>query len=106
MAGPRVLRLWERTLEAIGAGNLDTVARQIDWVIKYTYIEQYRARHDLPLSAPQVAEADLGYHDIDRGRGLYYLLQRDGAVDRTARDIDIFEAKTVPPAPGRYRQAG
>jgi hypothetical protein len=21
-------------------------------------------------------------------------------------DIDIFEAKTVPPAPGRYRQAG
>jgi hypothetical protein len=33
-------------------------------------------------------------------------LQRSGAVDRTARDIDIFEAKTVPPAPGRYRQAG
>jgi Asp/Glu/hydantoin racemase len=29
-----------------------------------------------------------------------------GAVERTARDIDIFEAKTVPPAPGRYRQAG
>jgi hypothetical protein len=23
-----------------------------------------------------------------------------------ARDIDIFEAKTVPPAPNRYRQAG
>jgi hypothetical protein len=38
--------------------------------------------------------------------GLYYRLQRSGAVERTARDIDIFEAKTVPPAPGRYRQAG
>ena len=60
----------------------------------------------MPLSAPEVAQADLAYHDIRRSRGLYYQLQRSGAVERTARDIDIFEAKTVPPAPGRYRQAG
>ena len=33
-------------------------------------------------------------------------LQRSGVVERTARDIDIFEAKTIPPAPNRYRQAG
>jgi proteasome accessory factor A len=58
------------------------------------------------LSAPQVAQADLAYHDISRGRGLYYELERSGAVERTARDIDIFEAKTIPPPPGRYRQAG
>ena len=53
-----------------------------------------------------VAQADLAYHDVQRGRGLYYQLQRGDAVDRTARDIDIFEAKTVPPVPSRYRQAG
>jgi proteasome accessory factor A len=102
----RVLRLWGRALDAIAAGNLETIAREIDWVIKYQLIDRYRAEHDLPLSAPEVAQADLAYHDVHRGRGLYYLLQRSGAVDRTARDIDIFEAKTVPPAPGRYRQAG
>lgn len=102
----RVLVMWERVLEAIGTGNLDSIAREIDWVIKYQLIEQYRAGQGLPLSAPQVAEADIAYHDIRRGRGLYYLLQRGDAVDRTARDIDIFEAKTVPPAPGRYRRAG
>jgi len=45
-------------------------------------------------------------HDIRRGRGLYYQLQRSIVVDRAARDIDIFEAKTVPSALGRYRQAG
>ena len=101
----RVLGLWERTLEAIGAGNLDAIAREIDWVIKYQLIERYRSSHDLPLSAPQVAQADVAYHDVHRGRGLYYLLQRSGAVDRAARDIEIFEAKTVPPS-GRYRQAG
>jgi proteasome accessory factor A len=102
----RVLGLWQRALDAIASGDLGAIAREIDWVIKYQLIEQYRAAHDLPLSAPQVARADLDYHDIDRGRGRYYQLQRDGKVDRTARDIDIFEAKTVPPAPGRYRQAG
>jgi proteasome accessory factor A len=102
----RVLGLWERALDAIGTGSLDTIAREIDWIIKYQLIEQYRATHDLPLSAPQVAQADLAYHDVHRGRGLYYQLQRTGAADRTARDIDIFEAKTVPPVPSRYRQAG
>jgi len=102
----RVLGLWERALDAIGAGNLEIVAREIDWIIKYQLIERYRAEHDVPLSVPQVTQADLAYHDIHRGRGLYYQLQRSGAVERTARDIDIFEAKTVPPARGRYRQAG
>jgi proteasome accessory factor A len=102
----RVLGLWERALDAIGAGNLDAIAREIDWVIKYQLIERYRAEHDVPWSAPEVARADLAYHDIRRDRGLYYQAQRSGAVERTARDIDIFEAKTVPPAPGRYRQAG
>ncbi|HEX3514569.1 MAG TPA: proteasome accessory factor PafA2 family protein [Trebonia sp.] len=102
----RVLGLWERALDAIGTGNLDAIAREIDWVIKYRLIERYRAEHDVPMSAPEVAQADLAYHDINRDRGLYYELQRGGAVERTARDVDIFEAKTVPPAPGRYRQAG
>jgi len=104
--GTRLLGLWERALDAIGAGNLDAIAREIDWVIKYQLIERYRAAHGLSLSAPRVAQADLAYHDIRRGRGLYYQLERDGEVDRTTRDIDIFEAKTVPPSPGRYRQAG
>ena len=102
----RVLGLWERALDAIATGNLSAIAREIDWVIKYQLIEQHRAARGLPLSAPEVAEADLAYHDIDRRRGLYYQLQRDGKVERTARDIDIFEAKTVPPVPGRYRRAG
>jgi hypothetical protein len=46
------------------------------------------------------------YHDIHRSHGLYYQAQRSGAVERTARDIDTFEAKTRKPGPVRYRQAG
>jgi proteasome accessory factor A len=102
----RVLETWERALGAIETGNLDLIAREIDWVTKYQLIERYRARHDLPLSSPRVAQLDLAYHDVRRGRGLYYLLQRDGAVDRVARDLDIFRAKSVPPQTTRAKLRG
>jgi proteasome accessory factor A len=102
----RVLDMWERALSAIETGNLDLIAREIDWVTKYQLIERYRARHDLPLSAPRVAQLDLAYHDVHRGRGLYYLLQRAGFVERAARDIDIFEAKSVPPQTTRAKLRG
>jgi proteasome accessory factor A len=102
----RVLDMWDRALVAIETGNLDLIAREVDWVTKYQLIERYRAKHDLPLSSPRVAQLDLAYHDVHRGRGLYYLLQRAGAVERAARDIDIFEAKSVPPQTTRAKLRG
>src|ERR1700719_4601709 len=102
----RVLEMWERALTAIEDGDLDRIAREIDWVTKYQLIERYRAKHDLPLSSPRVAQLDLAYHDVHRGRGLYYLLQRRGAAARVARALDIFEAKSVPPQTTRARLRG
>jgi proteasome accessory factor A len=102
----RVLEMWQRVLGAIETGNLDTIAREIDWVTKYQLIERYRARHDLPLSAPRVARLDLAYHDLRRDRGLYYQLQRTGAVHRVTRDLDIFQAKSVPPQTTRAKLRG
>ncbi|MBT2225657.1 Pup--protein ligase [Nonomuraea sp. NEAU-A123] len=102
----RVLELWERTLHAVETGNLDLVAREIDWVTKYQLIERYRKKYDLPLSSPRVAQLDLAYHDVHRKRGLFYLLQRRGAVERVASDIKIFEAKSVPPQTTRARLRG
>jgi proteasome accessory factor A len=102
----RVIEMWERALTAIGDGNLDKIAREIDWVTKYQLIERYRAKHDLPLSAPRIAQLDLAYHDVHRGRGLYYLLQRNGAVDRVTSDQKIFEAKSIPPQTTRAKLRG
>jgi len=56
------------------------VDREIDWVTKHQLIERYRAKHDLPLSSPRVAQLDLAYHDVNRRRGLYYLLEKGGSV--------------------------
>jgi proteasome accessory factor A len=102
----RVLELWERTLKAVDTGDLALIEREIDWVTKYRMIERYRAKHAMSLSHPRVAQIDLAYHDIHRQRGLYYLMQRRGEVSRVARDIEIFEAKSVPPQTTRAKLRG
>jgi proteasome accessory factor A len=98
--------LWGRTLQAVETGDLSLIDREIDWATKYQLIERYRNKYDLPLSSPRVAQLDLAYHDIHRGRGLYYLLERKGLVSRVSRDIAIFEAKSVPPQTTRARLRG
>jgi proteasome accessory factor A len=102
----RVLELWERAIRAVETGDLDLIAREIDWVTKFQLIERYRAKHDLPLASPRVAQLDLAYHDVHRGRGLYYLLQRRGSVERVCSDLAIFEAKSIPPQTTRARLRG
>ncbi|MDQ4006626.1 MAG: Pup--protein ligase [Actinomycetota bacterium] len=102
----RALDLWERSLKAVESGDLSLVEREIDWVIKHQLIERYRAKHGLPLSHPRVAQLDLAYHDIHRNRGLYYLLEKRGAVHRVTTDLAVFEAKSRPPQTTRARLRG
>jgi proteasome accessory factor A len=102
----RVLELWGRALDAVERQDLSLIDREIDWATKLQLIERYRAKHDLPLSSPRVAQLDLAYHDISRTRGLYYLLQARGAVERVVSDLTIFEAKSVPPQTTRAKLRG
>ncbi|GAA2980454.1 Pup--protein ligase [Streptomyces fulvorobeus] len=102
----QVLELWGRTLDAIEAEDLDRIGTEIDWVMKYKLIERYRAKHNMTMSNPRIAQIDLAYHDIHRRRGLYYLLERKGQVARICNDLKIFEGKTVPPQTTRARLRG
>ncbi|MFL6101677.1 MAG: Pup--protein ligase, partial [Actinomycetales bacterium] len=101
-----VLDLWQRTLHAIGSGDLSLVDTEIDWVIKHRLIERYRAKHNLELSSPRIAQIDLAYHDIHRRRGLFYVLQNRGQCQRITSDVEIFEAKSVPPQTTRAKLRG
>ncbi|MET7716338.1 Pup--protein ligase [Streptomyces sp. NPDC005407] len=102
----QVLELWGRTLDAIAAEDLDRIGTEIDWVMKYKLIERYRAKHNMTMSHPRVAQIDLAYHDIHRRRGLYYLLERKGQAARICNDLKIFEGKSVPPQTTRARLRG
>ncbi|HWU09907.1 MAG TPA: Pup--protein ligase [Streptomyces sp.] len=102
----QVLELWGRTLDAVEAEDLDRIGTEIDWVMKYKLIERYRAKHNMTMSNPRVAQIDLAYHDIHRRRGLYYLLERKGQAARICNDLKIFEGKSVPPQTTRARLRG
>ncbi|MFD5495161.1 Pup--protein ligase [Streptomyces sp. NPDC001812] len=102
----QVLELWGRTLDAIEAEDLDRIDTEIDWVMKYRLIERYRAKHNMTMSHPRVAQIDLAYHDIHRRRGLYYLLEKKGQAARICNDLKIFEGKSVPPQTTRARLRG
>ncbi|MGW1378685.1 Pup--protein ligase [Streptomyces sp. NPDC002446] len=102
----RVLELWGRTLEAIRDEELDRISTEIDWVMKHQLIERYRAKNNITMSHPRVAQIDLAYHDIHRRRGLYYLLERKGQAARICNDLKIFEGKSVPPQTTRARLRG
>ena len=102
----RALDLWERGIKAIDSGDLSLVDREIDWVTKWSLIERYRHQHGLPLGHPRIAQLDLAYHDIHRERGLYYLLEKRGAVTRVTNDLAVFAAKSIPPQTTRARLRG
>ncbi|WP_406056833.1 Pup--protein ligase [Streptomyces sp. NBC_01077] len=102
----QVLELWGRTLDAIESERLDRIETEIDWVMKHRLIERYRAKHNMTMSNPRVAQIDLAYHDIHRRRGLYYLLQKNGQAARICNDLKIFEGKSVPPQTTRARLRG
>ncbi|MDT3725188.1 Pup--protein ligase [Streptomyces sp. DSM 41972] len=102
----QVLELWGRTLDAIESEDLDRIGTEIDWVMKYKLLERYRAKHNMTMSHPRVAQIDLAYHDIRRRRGLYYLLEKKGQAARICNDLKIFEGKSVPPQTTRARLRG
>ena len=101
----QALMMWEQALTQIQQDPLGQ-RREADWVIKYHLIESYRERHGLSLTDPRVALVDLQYHDLHRGRGLYYKLQDRGLVERICDDSEIDEAVDVPPQTTRARLRG
>jgi len=101
----KALAMWEHCVTTIESDPMK-LDREVDWVIKYKLIEAYRERHDLDIGNPKVALLDLQYHDIHRGRSLFYKLQDRGLVERMCTDNDIETAIETPPQTTRARLRG
>ena len=102
----RVLELWGRALKAIEADDLTLIDREIDWAIKRRLLERYMLKHQLDLDSPRIAQLDLAYHDISRNRGIFTIMEARGLVDRITTDLEVFEAKSVPPQTTRAKLRG
>jgi proteasome accessory factor A len=97
---------WGMALEALRAQEPERLERKVDWVTKMILIDAYKAKHSLPLSHPRIALLDLSYHDVNRNRGLYFLLERAGKVERVCDDKQIAKAMREPPQTTRAKLRG
>ena len=97
--------MWEKLLTGLEKDPM-TLHREIDWVAKYRLIEGYQAKHGLPLSDAKLALVDLSYHDVNSNRGLYYLLERRGEMEKVVTDESVRAAMTEPPQTTRARLRG
>jgi proteasome accessory factor A len=102
----RIVELWGRTLDAIEAQDLSKINHEIDWAIKYSLLQRYQEKHGMDLSNPRIAQLDLAYHDIRRGRGIFDMLQRKNLVERITTEEDIEIAKDSPPQTTRAKLRG
>jgi proteasome accessory factor A len=101
----QALAMWEHCMDGIEQDPL-TLDREVDWVIKYHLIERYKNKHNLDLGDARTALLDLQYHDVNQNRGLFYLMQRKGLVERILDDSDVETAIEQPPQTTRARLRG
>ena len=102
----QLLLEWRDALDALASRQPEVLARKVDWVAKMLMIDRYRSKHQLPLSSPKVALLDLAYHDVNRSRGLYYLMERSGKAERMVNEKDISRGMREPPQTTRAKLRG
>jgi len=95
-----VLQQWAYVLSRLALDPFSLV-RELDWVIKWHLLTSYMDRHGEDWNSAKMAMLDLQYHDIRRDKGLYYVLERRGAVERILTDRDIELAVEEPPVDTR-----
>ncbi|RDB47682.1 Pup--protein ligase [Tsukamurella tyrosinosolvens] len=102
----RVVDLWGRTLDAVETQDFSGIDTEIDWVIKRKLFQRYLDKYSMDLSDPKIAQLDLAYHDIKRGRGVFDLLQRRGLAMRVTTDEAVDAAVKNPPETTRAKLRG
>ncbi len=91
---------WRDVLDRLSEDPMQ-LSREVDWVIKKALIESYMGRKGCAWKDPRVAMMDLQYHDVTQSKGLYYMLERGGHVERLMTSEGIALAELQPPKNSR-----
>jgi proteasome accessory factor A len=95
-----VLQKWEHVLDRLAADPF-SLQREVDWVAKWHLLTSYMDRRAENWDSSRVAMMDLQYHDLRQDRGLYFLMERQGAVERILTEQEITDAIESPPVDTR-----
>lgn len=96
---------WEEILDQLEEDPMQ-LSRKVDWVAKRGLMLSYMERKNCGWDDPRLQLIDLQYHDVKRTRGLYYIMERMGLMDRIVRDEDIQLAMNEPPQSTRAKIRG
>jgi proteasome accessory factor A len=91
-----VIEKWQYVIEKLAGDPMD-LHREIDWISKKKMIETFMDRKELDWQDHQVGMLDLQYHDTRPEKGLYFMLERQGRVERIVTDEEIAAAVYNPP---------
>ena len=100
-----IVEQWEYILDEL-LEEPERLYGEIDWITKRGLINSFMEKKGCGIDDPRVAMIDLQYHDINRDRGLYYLLLQKDIIQRIATEEDIQNAMQNPPETTRAKVRG
>ena len=93
-----ILTLWEDTLRKLIARDLDSLRGRIDWIAKYSLLENAIANHSSwDWDSPQLTVIDQTYSSIDPADSLFLALEANGAIEPVASEDEIAKFLISPP---------
>lgn len=96
---------WGRVLARLTNSPMSCVG-ELDWVTKKWVMESYMQKKGCGWDDPRLSMMDLQYHDVNRNRGLYYVLAGRDRIRKIVDESAIERAKTNPPQTTRAKVRG
>src|SRR5438552_3762662 len=100
-----VVRRWEDILDRLEEDPMQ-LCHELDWVVKKRIMLEYMDKKGCGWDDPRITMMDLQYHDVNRTRRLYYLLERQELVERLVPEESVQRAMTTPPQTTRAKVRG
>jgi proteasome accessory factor A len=98
----RLLVLWEDTLVRLRAGDVDTLSRRLDWVLKRRLLQGVLDRRpELSWQSLEMKYLDQLFASLDETDGLFWACERRGQVDRVVDGAAVEQAVAEPPVDTR-----
>lgn len=93
-----ILALWEDTLAKLQAGDFESLAPRLDWVLKLSVLQQVLDQNpELTWGSPEIKHLDHLYSSLDPSEGLYWAYESGGLVERMVTDEQIERFTVSPP---------
>lgn len=87
-----ILQIWGETLGLLRRRDFASLAKRVDWVLKWQILEQVMAEQHLTWQSPEIKHLDQIYGSLAPQEGLFWAYEKSGLLERivTAGEIERF----------------